>query len=144
MWQVCFSLQSSETVLQGHLWLWGKSLPPADPCCWKLPFSSIIAPLAFCVLVEEVLAVGRASAAGCAWNELSDSSSAFLMLCSLLTTTCSSATCCQALPFCRQRSRLSLHPLPPTSPWEHWPLPEWMVLLNGTTLELFLVQNRMH
>lgn len=54
MWQVFFSLQSSETVLQGHLWLWGKSLPPAGPCCWKLPFSSIIAPLAFCVLVEEV------------------------------------------------------------------------------------------
>lgn len=49
------------------------------------------------VLGEELLAVGWASTAGCAWNELSNSSSASLMLCSLLTTSCSSATCCRTL-----------------------------------------------
>jgi len=36
-------------VLQGHLRLRGKSLPPAGPCHCKLPFFSIIGPPPFCV-----------------------------------------------------------------------------------------------
>ena len=43
------SLQSGEAVLQGHLRLWVKSLPPAGPCCCKLPFFCIIGPRPICV-----------------------------------------------------------------------------------------------
>lgn len=45
--------------------------------------------------VFSCLAMGCGSTANCAWNQLSNSFSAPLMLWSLLTASCSSATCCR-------------------------------------------------
>lgn len=58
--------------------------------------------LPFCVCWEGVfgcLAIGCGSTADCAWNQLSTSSSASLMSCSLLTASCCSDTCAGGPPF---------------------------------------------
>lgn len=126
----------------------GESLPPAGPCCWKLPFSCIIGPPAF------YMCWGRRF-----WPWAGHPLQAVLGMSCLIPP--QPLWCCAAfspppaaqplaagpfprLTFCRQRSRLFLQPLPSTSHWEHRPLPESMVLLHVTALELFLVHNQTH
>lgn len=146
MWQVFCSLQSSEAVLQGHLRLWGKSLPPAGPCCWKLPFSCIFGPPAFCWWRLFWLWAGHPLQAVLGMSCLIPPQP--LRCCAAFSPPPAAqplaAGPVPGLTFCRQRSRLSLQPLPSASHWEHWSVPEWMVLLNGTALELFLVHHQTH
>lgn len=102
------------------------------------------------VLGEELLAVGWASTAGCAWNvQWSCLIPPQPLWCCAAFSPPPAAQPLAAGPFprltfCRQRSRLFLQPLPSTSHWEHRPLPESMVLLHVTALELFLVHNQTH
>lgn len=74
-----------------------KCLSPAGPCHCKLPLLCITGLLpTVCVLLGEVfscLAAGSGFTADCTWKQLFNSFSASLMLYSLITTPCSSATC---------------------------------------------------
>lgn len=80
-----FSLQSSEVVLHLQKVLQGKPFPPAGSCCCKFLFFLCAGGGFFWLFGHSC-----GSAAVCTWNQLSNSFSASLMLCSLPTASCSS------------------------------------------------------
>lgn len=89
-------------VLQGHFRLREKPLSPAGPCPCKLPLLCIISPPHFCMCHW-----GNFWLFGCGPTaEPTNLFSASLMLCSLLTASCSSATGCRRSStwntFCRK------------------------------------------
>lgn len=84
-----------KAALQRHHRLQVESLP-SGPCCSKLPFFCIIGIPPFCVYLWGIFVFfGCWSDTDSAWNQLSNFSSVSLMLFMLLTSSCSSPTCCR-------------------------------------------------